>query len=48
MDYNVLDCVYPEEEGIASSDEEEREEETQRNRVGGRRGPDVEWREIEM
>ena len=38
MDCNNLDCVNPEEEGVASSDEEEWD--------GGRRGPDVEWREM--
>ena len=38
MDYNNLDFVNPKEEGVASIDEEEREEE----RGGVRRGPDVE------
>ena len=47
MDYDNLDFVNPEEEGVVSSDEEEREEETRPKRGGGRRGPDVEWREIE-
>ena len=45
MDYDNLDFVYPKEKGVASINEEEREEETQPKRAGGnsgRRGPDVE------
>ena len=38
----------PEEEGVASSDKEEREKETQSKRGGVRRGPDVERREIKI
>ena len=37
MDYNNLDCVNPEEEGVASSNEEDREEETRPKQEGGRR-----------
>ena len=35
MDYDNLDFVNPKEEGVASIDEEEREEETQPKRGGG-------------
>ena len=48
MDYDNLDFVNHKEEGVASIDEEEREEETQPKRGGVRRGLDVEQREIEM
>ena len=47
MDYNNLDCVNPEEEDVASSNDEDREDETRPKQGGGRRGPDVVWREIE-
>ena len=43
MDYNNLDCVNPGEVGVTSSDEEEREEETQPRKERARCGVERYW-----